>query len=122
MTGENGALAAHPELDLAARYAATFSAYLAGRGEEALGEAYALGREAVAAQPSLLDLARAHHRAVGQALRDATTPERRAEVVEAAAALFRESISTFEIAHRGYLEVQEVARLEHDHVMQLRSL
>jgi GAF domain-containing protein len=122
MTGENGALAAHPELDLAARYAATFSAYLAGRGEEALGEAYALGREAVAAQLSVLDLAEAHHHAVGQALRDAATPERRAEVVEAAAALFRESVSTFEIAHRGYLEVQEVARLEHDHVMQLRAL
>jgi GAF domain-containing protein len=122
VTGENGTLAARPELALAARYAATFSAYLAGRGEEALGEAYALGREAVAAQLSVLDLAEVHHHAVGLALRDAVTPERRAEVVEAAAALFRESVSTFEIAHRGYHEVQEVARLEHDHVMQLRAL
>ena len=30
--------------------------------------------------------------------------------------------STFEIANRGYREVQEVARLEHEHVMQLRAL
>jgi serine phosphatase RsbU (regulator of sigma subunit) len=122
MTGENGTLAPQRELDLGARYAATFSAFLAGRGEEALGEAYALGREAVAAQLSVLDLAEAHHRAVGEALRDAATPERRAEVVEAAAALFRESVSTFEIAARGYHEVQEVARLEHEHAMQLRAL
>ena len=35
---------------------------------------------------------------------------------------FGEALSTFEIAHRGYREVQEVARLEHEHVMQLRSL
>jgi serine phosphatase RsbU (regulator of sigma subunit) len=33
-----------------------------------------------------------------------------------------EALSTFEIAHRGYREVQEVARLEHEHVMQLRAL
>jgi hypothetical protein len=122
MTGDNGSVAAHRDLDLGSRYAATFSAFLAGRGEEALGEAYALGREAVAAQLSVLDLAEAHHRAVGEALRNADTPERRAEVIQAAAALFRESVSTFEIAARGYHEVQEVARLEHEHAMQLRAL
>jgi hypothetical protein len=122
MTGDNGSVAAHRDLDLGSRYAATFSAFLAGRGEEALGEAYALGREAVAAQLSVLDLAEAHHRAVGGALRNADTPERRAEVIQAAAALFRESVSTVEIAARGYHEVQEVARLEHEHAMQLRAL
>jgi hypothetical protein len=122
MTGDNGSVAADHDLDLGSRYAATFSAFLAGRGEEALGEAYALGREAVAAQLSVLDLAEAHHRAVGEALRNADTPERRAEVIEAAAALFRESVTTFELAARGYHEVQEVARLEHEHAMQLRAL
>jgi len=122
MTGDNGSVAAHRDLDLGSRYAATFSAFLAGRGEEALGEAYALGREAVAAQLSVLDLAEAHHLAVGEALRNADTPERRAEVIHAAAALFRESVSTFEFAARGYHEVQEVARLEHEHAMQLRAL
>ena len=48
-------------------YSAAFAAYLADRAEEALGAAYDLGREAVAAQLSVLDLADAHH----SALRDA---------------------------------------------------
>ena len=47
---------------------------------------------------------------------------RRAELLEAAGVFFGEALSTFEIAHRGYREVQQVARLEHEHVMQLRAL
>jgi hypothetical protein len=43
-------------------------------------------------------------------------------VVQAAAAFIRESLSAFEIAARGYHEVQETARIEHAHVEQLRSL
>ncbi len=50
--------------ELVARYAAAFSAYLADRGESALGAAYDLGRDAVAAQLSVLDLAEAHHAAL----------------------------------------------------------
>ena len=42
--------------------------------------------------------------------------------LQAAEDFLRESLSTFESVHRGYTEVQEVARLEHDHVQQLRSL
>ena len=49
---------------LAARYSEAFTAYLSDRGEEALGAAYDLGREAVAAQLSVLDLADAHHSAL----------------------------------------------------------
>ena len=101
---------------LAARYSAAFSAYLADRGEQELGAAYDLGREAVAAKLSVLDLADAHHSALAAASRgdDAT--------LAAAADFLRESLSTFETVHRGYLEVQEVARLEHEYVEQLRAL
>ena len=49
-------------------------------------------------------------------------PVRRGELLDAAGVFFGEALSTFEIAHRGYREVQEVARLEHEHVMQLRAL
>ena len=102
---------------LAARYSEAFTAYLADRGEKALGAAYDLGREAVAAQLSVLDLAEAHH----AALRDGRRP-RRASTLHAAADFLRESLSMFETVHRGYLEVQEVARLEHEYVEQLRAL
>ena len=101
---------------LAARYSEAFSAYLANRGEQALGAAYDLGREAVTAKLSVLDLADAHHSALQAALAGDV------DTLEAAADFLRESLSTFETVHRGYLEVQEVARLEHEYVEQLRAL
>jgi serine phosphatase RsbU (regulator of sigma subunit) len=101
------------------RYREAFAAYLSNRGEQALGAAYDLGREAVAAHLSVLDLADAHHDALRAALADGPPSE---DALEAAEEFLRESLSTFETVHRGYLEVQEVARLEHEHVEQLRAL
>ena len=101
---------------LAARYSAAFAAYLADRSELALGAAYDLGREAVKAKLSVLDLADAHH----YAMRDVHAGDEATLI--AAADFLRESLSTFETVHRGYLEVQEVARLEHEYVEQLRAL
>ena len=62
---------------LAARYAAAFAAYLRDRGEQALGAAYDLGREAVAAHLSVLDLAEAHHAALRSALESGGARRRR---------------------------------------------
>jgi serine phosphatase RsbU (regulator of sigma subunit) len=112
--GTNGA----PEL--AARYAAAFSGYLADRGESGLGAAYDLGREAVAARLSVLDLAEAHHAALTRALGEGGFPPE--TTVQAAADFLRESLSMFESVHRGYSEVREVARVEHEHVELLRAL
>jgi serine phosphatase RsbU (regulator of sigma subunit) len=117
---EPGATA--PPQALRERYHEAFRAWLAHRDERQLGTAYALGREAVTARLSVLDLAEAHHEAAREALRDEADPARRAELLDAAGVFLGEALSTFEIAHRGYREVQEVARLEHEHVMQLRAL
>ena len=106
--------------DLTAHYAAAFSAYLADRGERELGAAYDLGREAVAARLSVLDLAEAHHAALRAALDDDTRPPE--ATLQAAADFLRESLSIYESVHRGYSEVREVARVEHEHVEQLRAL
>jgi serine phosphatase RsbU (regulator of sigma subunit) len=64
----------------------------------------------------VLDLADAHHNALRAASAGDTS------TIEAAANFLRESLSTFETVHRGYLEVQEVARIEHEYVEQLRAL
>jgi serine phosphatase RsbU (regulator of sigma subunit) len=114
--------AAAPPHELRDRYHEAFRAWLAHRDERELGTAYALGREAVTARLSVLDLAEAHHEAARDALREESDVVRRAELLDAAGVFFNEALSTFEIAHRGYREVQEVARLEHEHVMQLRAL
>jgi serine phosphatase RsbU (regulator of sigma subunit) len=111
--GSNGAP------DLAASYATAFTAYLTDRGERELGAAYDLGRQAVAAHLSVLDLAEAHHAAVRAALGGGSPPE---TTLQAAAAFLRESLSIFESVHRGYSEVREVARIEHEHVGPLRAL
>jgi hypothetical protein len=111
--------AANGAPDLAAAYASAFSAYLADRGERELGAAYDLGRQAVAAHMSVLDLAEAHHEALRAALGDGSPPE---ATLQAAANFLRESLSIFESVHRGYSEVREVARIEHEHVEQLRAL
>jgi serine phosphatase RsbU (regulator of sigma subunit) len=106
---------------LADRYALAFAAYLGDRGEGGLGAAYALGREAVASQLSVLDVAEAHHAALIGAL---AAPDGLSydETVRAAGDFLRECLSLFESVHRGYHEVQEVARIEHEHVVQLRAL
>jgi serine phosphatase RsbU (regulator of sigma subunit) len=108
--------------ELRERYLEALRAWLDHRDERELGTAYALGREAVSARLSVLELAEAHHRAAQEALSDEPDPARRDELLAAAGVFFGEALSTFEIAHRGYREVQEVARLEHEHVMQLRAL
>jgi serine phosphatase RsbU (regulator of sigma subunit) len=112
--GSNGAP------DLSASYAAAFTDYLADPGERELGAAYEVGRQAVAAHLSVLDLAEAHHAALRAALDDGDRPPE--ATLQAAADFLRESLSIFESVHRGYSEVREVARIEHEHVEQLRSL
>ncbi|HZB77224.1 MAG TPA: SpoIIE family protein phosphatase [Solirubrobacteraceae bacterium] len=122
MAGSPPRVPGAPSEALRERYAAAFRAWLAHRDERELGTAYALGREAVHAQLSVLDLAQAHHEAAAEALRAEPDPARAAELIAAASTFLGEALSTFEIAHRGYHEVQEVARLEHEHVEQLRAL
>lgn len=106
---------------LAARYAQAFAAHLAQGGESGLGAAYDLGRVAVAHQLGAIDLAGAHHQALEAALAEAP-PEHHGAIVRAAGEFLRESLSTFEIAARGFHEVQQTARIEHEHVGQLRAL
>ena len=113
---------APPDDALRDRYRDAFRAWLAHRDERELGTAYDLGREAVRAQVSVLDLAEEHHRAAQEALGEEPDPARRAELLAVAAAFFAEALSVFEITHGGYREVREVARLEHEHVEQLRAL
>jgi hypothetical protein len=106
---------------LGERYARAFAAYLAERGESELRGAYDVGREAVAGQHSVLDIAEAHHLALQEALATRDGDAAR-DAVRAGAEFLRESLSLFESVHRGYHEVQEVARIEHAHAGQLRAL
>jgi hypothetical protein len=69
----------------------------------------------------VLDLAEAHHAALDASLAAPTGLEP-AEILTAGEEFLRECLSLFESVHRGYHEVQEVARIEHEHAAQLRAL
>jgi serine phosphatase RsbU (regulator of sigma subunit)/anti-sigma regulatory factor (Ser/Thr protein kinase) len=102
-------------------YMAAFRSYLAGGGETGLESAYELGREAVAGELSLLELAGIHHEVLADIL--ASAPKSDLErVARAGTDFFRESLSTFEMIQRGFGEAQETARLEQRHAAQLRGL
>jgi serine phosphatase RsbU (regulator of sigma subunit)/anti-sigma regulatory factor (Ser/Thr protein kinase) len=102
-------------------YMAAFRSYLAGGGETGLESAYELGREAVASELSLLELAGIHHEVLADFLASAPTSDLE-RVARAGTDFFRESLSTFEMIQRGFGEAQETARLEQRHAAQLRGL
>jgi len=106
----------------AERYRRAFLVYLASGDDADVASAYELSRDAVGGRLSLLELAEAHREAVAAAVVPEPDPARRALLAARAADFLRESLATFEIAHRGYLEVKEVARLEHEHARQLQTV
>jgi serine phosphatase RsbU (regulator of sigma subunit) len=106
----------------AERYRQLFLAYLASGDEADVAPAYELSRAAVAEGTGLLALEEVHR----GALADVVLPEPdagvRAQLAERAADFLRESLATFEIASRGYVEVQETARIESEHARQLQAI
>jgi serine phosphatase RsbU (regulator of sigma subunit)/anti-sigma regulatory factor (Ser/Thr protein kinase) len=111
-----------PDLDaFRSGYLAAFRSYLRGGGETGLETAYELGREAVAGELSLLELAGIHHEVLADCLASAPNGELE-RIARAGTDFFRESLSTFEMIQRGFGEAQQTARLEQRHAAQLRGL
>lgn len=84
-------------------YRAAFLRYLPRREESALNSGYELGRGAVRAGVSILDLARIHHEIFLDVLED-TRPEEIPDLVAAASEFFLEVLATYDMAQRGLLE------------------
>lgn len=106
----------------AASYECALLAHLSEPGEETLSEAYELGRGALGAEMSVLDVAAAHHASLLEALRREPDRSRLARMSGEAAAFFIESLSSYEVTQRGLREAQQSARLEHAHAMALNGL
>ena len=93
-----------PSLDSLARdYRAAFLRYLPRREEAALHTGYELGRTAVTAGLSILELAQVHHEVLLQVLHD-TRSDDVTQVVSAASEFFLEVIATYDMAQRGFLQ------------------
>jgi len=91
------------ELDALTRdYRTAFLRYLPRREEAALTRGYELGRGAVTAGVSILDLTRIHHEILLDVLRD-TRAEEIIDVASAAAEFLLEVLATYDMTQRRLL-------------------
>src|SRR5438876_610511 len=92
------------------QYTAALRDSIRGMGEPALQLAYELGRRALAEGLGVLDMAAMYHKALAAVLSRVSTPEERALVLRAGASFFVESLSPFEMTHRGFRETNTALR------------
>ena len=102
--------------DFAEEYRAALDRYISQSDEAALGRGYELGRRALAEGKSLMEMAAIHH----QALRDVflhgqrDIAEFRDQAVQASADFLTESLSPYEMAHRGFQDAVAALRQMND--------
>ena len=120
--------------DLESAYASALEDYLSSAGEEALQRAYELGRTSLTGGVGLLEMAAMHHAALAQVLQRIGDAEPVMHDLERAQEFFAESLSPYEMAHRGFRdaistlhrlnetleqEIQRIAHAVHDEAGQL---
>ena len=111
-----------PPIDFQSSYASAFEAYLETPSEAALHAAYELGRDAIARELSILDLAALHHEALQTALAHYAPARGTDEIVTAANEFFRETLSAFEMIRRGFRDAQAAAAVEKRNATIVRRL
>src|SRR5580765_1818094 len=107
------------------QYTAALRDSLVGMAESNLQQAYELGRRALADGLGVLDMAFMYHKALSAAFPRDSTPEEIALMLRAGASFFAESLSAFEMTHRGFRDTnialrhlnqtleQEIKRIAH---------
>jgi signal transduction histidine kinase len=107
------------------QYTAALRDSIAGMGESSLQQAYELGRRALADGLGVLDMAAMYHKGLAAGLPRDSTPEKTALMLQAGASFFAESLSPFEMTHRGFRDTnialrhlnqtleQEIKRIAH---------
>src|SRR5580704_4252850 len=84
------------------KYQKILHAYLAHENEEHLQKAYDLGRHALSRGLGVLDMVRLHHETLIQLIAFADTPGVAVERAAAVETFLLETLSPFEVAHRGF--------------------
>src|SRR3977135_2717739 len=88
--------------DLAALYADALQANLAKKSESTLRRAYEIGRHGFAGGLGVLVLASMHHEALARIATPGPASAPLPEQIVRAGEFFAESLSTYEMAHRGF--------------------
>lgn len=104
---------------LSSEYSAALESYLAGGGEEALESAYEIGRRALAEGLGVLEMATLHHEALKRLLPSVAGTEDAAQKAGAIERFFVESLTPFEMTHRGFREANQELRLSEERYREL---
>ncbi len=99
-----------PESSFEEKYRSALREYAARGGEAALRQAYELGRKALDDGKSLIEIASLHHQALWELVKEAKEAERRTELLRAGAGFLTESLSPYEMAHRGFQDAVKTLR------------
>ncbi|HEY4816319.1 MAG TPA: ATP-binding protein [Candidatus Acidoferrum sp.] len=91
-------------------YRSALSEYAARSGEAGLGRAYELGRKAMTEGKSLVELVAIHHRALQGIAREAGKGKGDGGLLRASADFLTESLSPYEMAHRGFQDAVKALR------------
>ncbi len=120
--------------DLEHAYAEGLENYLLGGGEDALQKAYEIGRTAMTQSVGVLQMAAIHHAALVNVLPRLGSSASLTQTLGRAKDFFTESLSSYEMAHRGFREaisalrhvnetlereIQRIAHAVHDEAGQL---
>lgn len=92
------------------RYRSALCHHTVHGGEAGLRKAYELGRKAIHDGRSLIEIASLHHQALSVLVKEAKDAERRAGFLRASADFLAESLSPYEMAHRGFRDAVKALR------------
>jgi len=96
--------------DFAEQYVFQLRAYATGGGESALVQAYELGRLAIAAQRSLMEVTAVHHQALKRLTDEERDEKQREGLLRTSADFLAECLSPYEISHRGSRDAARALR------------
>ncbi|MGA8224507.1 MAG: ATP-binding protein [Candidatus Acidiferrales bacterium] len=99
-----------PQKTFEDQYRSALGEYAERGGEEALRHAYELGRRAIEEGKSLIEIASLHHDALSEFVRGAATADQRAAFLTSGAIFLAESLSPYEMAHRGFQDAVKALR------------
>jgi signal transduction histidine kinase len=91
-------------------YRSALSEYAERSGEAGLGRAYELGRKAMTERKSLVEIVAIHHQALQRILREGRKEKRNGGLLRASADFLTESLSPYEMAHRGFQDAVKALR------------
>ena len=104
-------------------YLSALTQYISNGDEAALGRGYEIGRKALAEGKSLMDFSSVHHQALQEILASARSDQATQHALEAGAHFLAETLSPYEMAHRGFQDAVSALRQMNERLeQQIKSI